>query len=120
MGHPPLVKTALVTSRRLATVVSLRREYSSTEKTERACHPPNKHWDPKNWRQLKPGETPQPGDIGAYPLGPHPTDPNNYTGHSGVFTDQGAMAAHDIGVYVVPDQFAPWIPGIVYRRYIGD
>lgn len=79
---------------------------------------------PKDWRILKVGETPQPGDIAAYPLTPASGDPP-YTGHSGVDTNQGVIAAHDggnisPGVYVEPGQFNLTVRGLVYRRYTGD
>jgi len=82
----------------------------------------NKKWNPKDWRTLTPGEAPEPGDTAAYGLVHDPSDPGNYTGHSGIITSEGGVAAHEVppGVYAVPGQFNITKQGIVYRRYIGE
>lgn len=77
----------------------------------------NKRWNPKDWRILGAGETPQPGDIAAYAsLTPQP----GVTGHTGIITGKGGISAHKDGVYVEPGQFDPSVPNILYRRYTGE
>jgi uncharacterized protein RhaS with RHS repeats len=77
----------------------------------------NKRWNPKDWRILGAGETPQSGDIAAYAsLTPQP----GLTGHTGITTDKGGISAHKDGVYVEPGQFDPSVPNILYRRYTGE
>ncbi len=75
-----------------------------------------------NWRVLHPGETPQPGDVTAWPF--HYSDA---TGHSGIVTSVDrsgrvtAMAAHES--VVGPDgSFNPSHahPKVTYRRYTGE
>jgi RHS repeat-associated protein len=76
-----------------------------------------------NWRVLRVGERPQPGDIAAYKLPGHAS----YTGHSGIVTSVDAdgtvhaMAAHE--TVIGPDEkFNPGIGAavITYRRFTGD
>ena len=80
--------------------------------------------DPKTaisgWRVLGPNETPQPGDVAAWPH--HYSDA---TGHSGIVVsvDQNghvtAIAAHD-RVVGTDDSFNRSVqPKVRYRRYIG-
>jgi|SRR6478736_3465491 len=72
----------------------------------------------KNWRMLKPDETPEPGDIAAYPV----TDPSGgaeYSGHTGFITDEGNTSAHADGVYPKPNQFEKNTK-TRYRRYTGE
>jgi hypothetical protein len=81
-----------------------------------------------NWRVLKPGETPQPGDVAAYPL-THLPGHAPYTGHSGIVTSVDsdgtvhAIAAHD-DVVGPDDSFQPprpnYTPRVTYRRYTGN
>ena len=75
-----------------------------------------------NWRVLKPDESPQPGDVAAFPLPGH----TSYTGHSGIITSCGcseggtaSMSAHDMAVYAAPHQFT-YEPGLLFRRYTGE
>ncbi|HEX9222603.1 MAG TPA: RHS repeat-associated core domain-containing protein [Candidatus Acidoferrales bacterium] len=72
-----------------------------------------------NFRILKPGEKPQPGDTAAYKLPGHA----DYTGHSGIVVSVGkngvvvAMAAHE--TVIGPDyKFQPNVA--TYQRYIGQ
>ncbi|MBM4336579.1 MAG: hypothetical protein FJ108_11810, partial [Deltaproteobacteria bacterium] len=72
-----------------------------------------------DWRTLKPGEVPEPGDIAAAPI-PGGVD---YTGHAAVATDDGAGGTTTVGAH--HDQVGP--PGAdtfrsspTYRRYTGD
>ena len=79
----------------------------------------NPNWNAPNWRALGPGETPQPGDIAAFPI---PGGGPGATGHSGIITGCGFgnMSAHVSGtVHSQRGQFAPSIPRILYRRYTG-
>jgi len=74
-----------------------------------------------NWRPLKPGETPQPGDVGAYKL---PGGGAAFSGHAGFIVSDGAggttnISAHADKVYAIPGQFET-NPNTVYRRYTGD
>jgi RHS repeat-associated protein len=77
----------------------------------------NPKWTPPCWRTLGVDETPQAGDVAAYPLTGGGRD---YSGHSGIITSDGNISAHDDGVYQKQGQFAPTKPGIVFRRYICD
>ena len=76
----------------------------------------NQNWDPNNWRQLEPGESPEPGDIFAYKLTPQPGE--IYTGHTGIISNNGqSVEAHSDGVSIDPYSD---LPGTLYRRYIGE
>lgn len=75
-----------------------------------------------NWRVLGPDETPEPGDVAAWPF--HYSDA---TGHSGIVTSVDrnghvtAMAAHE--AVVGPDSSfnpSPVHPKVTYRRYTGE
>jgi len=76
----------------------------------------NPNWTPNCWRTLGPSETPLPGVVAAYPL---TGGGSAYSGHSGIITSSSAgnISAHDDGVYPVPNQFGPTVPGIIFRRY---
>ena len=76
----------------------------------------NSQWHPENWRVLRPAETAQPGDVFAYKLTPAPGEPL-YTGHSGIITGSGNVAAHYSNVTEQAQTF-PKLP--TYRRYIGE
>ena len=75
-----------------------------------------------NWRVLQPGETPQPGDVAAWPF--HYSDA---TGHSGIVTSVDrnghvtAIAAHQ-DVAGPDDSFNPSRahPKVTYRRFTGE
>lgn len=76
-----------------------------------------------NWRRLKKGEKPQPGDVGAYKRSDGGT---SFSGHTGIITScecEGGgtsnMSAHDDAVYPTPGQFLNH-PNAIFRRYIGD
>ena len=77
----------------------------------------NPGWTPNCWRTLGADEIPQAGDVGAFPL---TGGGSAFSGHSGIITSDGNISAHADGVYQVPNQFAPTVPGIVFRRYICD
>ena len=80
-----------------------------------------------DWRPLKSGEKPKPGDIAAYTL---EGGGNNYSGHTGIITSSPSgercsktnsnTSAHgDRGVYPQPGQFEN-NPATQYRRYTGE
>jgi RHS repeat-associated protein len=76
-----------------------------------------------NWRVLRLGEKPQPGDVAAFPAPPGAT---TYTGHSGFITScdcvEGGtsnISAHERRVNAVPLQFTRE-PGLTFRRYTGE
>ena len=76
-----------------------------------------------NWRRLKPGEQPLPGDVAAYKLSGGGT---RFSGHSGIITScecEGGgvsnISAHDDAVYPIEGQFLDDVD-TVYRRYTGD
>jgi RHS repeat-associated protein len=78
----------------------------------------NPAWNPDNWRQLGPNETPLPGDVAAFPIeNPRP----GAWGHSGIITSGGFgnMSAHATRVNGQRGQFSRGVTGIVYRRYTG-
>jgi RHS repeat-associated protein len=77
----------------------------------------NPGWDSRCWRVLGASEPPQAGDVAAFPL---TGGGSNFSGHSGFITSDGNISAHADGVGQVPNQFAPTVPGIVFRRYICD
>ncbi|MFC4818713.1 RHS repeat domain-containing protein [Dokdonella ginsengisoli] len=74
-----------------------------------------------NWRPLKPGEKPLPGDIAAYKI---PGGGVGGTGHTGIITScecEGGISnqsAHQNSIGPVPGQFD--LPDVVIRRYTGD
>jgi RHS repeat-associated protein len=81
----------------------------------------NPNWTPDCWRTLGPNETPEAGDVAAYPL----TDPsggNAFSGHTGIITSssEGNISAHGDGVYPQKGQFGPTVPGIIFRRFTCD
>jgi hypothetical protein len=86
----------------------------------------NPGWNPKGWRQLGPGEAPQPGDVAAYRLeGEDRTEDGS--GHTGIITSGGVgnMSAHHNDVRGVTGQFGSnsqmdRISGVIYRRYVGE
>jgi RHS repeat-associated protein len=83
-----------------------------------------------DWRVLRAGEQPQPGDVGAFV----PTERyRTATGHTGIAVPQnydfflfstdliGFAAAHGKGVYITPFLTDPNERGnTIYRRYIGE
>ena len=73
----------------------------------------NPNWRPNCWRTLGVDETPQPGDVGAYPLTGGGRD---FSGHSGIITLDGSISAHDDGVSFTPGDFGPARPGRLFRR----
>ena len=72
-----------------------------------------------NWEVLPPAESPEPGDVAAYPLRGNP----NFTGHSGIVTSVDAngnvraIAAH--ANVVGPDDKFQHVQGVTFRRYTG-
>ncbi|MFZ3199880.1 MAG: hypothetical protein WA175_01890 [Candidatus Acidiferrales bacterium] len=76
-----------------------------------------------DWRFLKPGETPQPGDVAA-----RKENFSDATGHSGIVTSVSktgvvtAMAAHQAKIGIDMSFAGPHTGGYnnVYRRYVGD
>jgi RHS repeat-associated protein len=77
----------------------------------------NPGWEPHCRLILEADETPQAWDVAAFPLS---GGGSRYSGHSGFITSDGNISAHADGVEQVPDQFAPTVLGIVFRRYICD
>ena len=77
----------------------------------------NPGWSAECWRILGADERPEAGDVAAFPLTGGGTA---FSGHSGFITSDGNISAHGDGVYQTPNQFAPTVPGIVFRRYICD
>ncbi len=75
-----------------------------------------------NWRLLKPGEKPQPGDVAAYKL---PGGGTAFSGHTGIITSDNRggtsnMSAHHDVVGTVPGQFdSTQRNPVTYRRYTG-
>ncbi len=79
----------------------------------------NKGWNPKDWRTLKPGESPEPGDVAAYKIDrAFDADGEIYTGHTGIVTEGGISAAHANGVSIGP--MSSGGRDITYRRYTGE
>jgi hypothetical protein len=76
----------------------------------------NRRWNPKDWRSLKPGESPEPGDVAAYSHPEYLQSEFPATGHSAIVSSDGLVAAHASGVSVTP--LDPL--GVVYRRYTGE
>jgi hypothetical protein len=70
----------------------------------------NPNWKPNCWRTFGPDEIPKAGDVAAYPL-TDPTGSNSYSGHSGIITSDGNISAHADGIYQVPKQCSPTVPG---------
>jgi hypothetical protein len=75
----------------------------------------------KNWRVLKDGETPLPGDVAAYKL---EGGGASFSGHTGLMISNGSggltnISAHGDAVYPTPNQFES-NPSTVYRRYTGE
>ena len=75
----------------------------------------------KNWRVLKDGETPLPGDVAAYKL---EGGGASFSWHTGLMISNGSegltnISAHGDAVYPTPNQFES-NPSTVYRRYTGE
>ena len=75
----------------------------------------------KNWTPLTVNETPEPGDVIAYPLAGGGT---SFSGHVGFIVSDGKggvtnISAHSDSVYSDPKQFINE-PGLLIRRYRGE
>jgi len=82
----------------------------------------NKSVNIPNWRVLKKGENPEPGDVAAYKLGRG--NATGASGHSGIIIADGSggiggISAHADVVDVTPGQFMN-DDSVTYRRYAGE
>lgn len=92
-----------------------------TKRAPLAAEWADKNTQIKNWRVLKDGETPLPGDVAAYKL---EGGGARFSGHTRLMISNGSggltnISAHGDAVYPTPNQFES-NPSTVYRRYTGE